>query len=69
MSLLRDLLDEEELGLVLDCMERERKRCKAIHERPIQGYGTATETEKKEQWLSRADEIDCLMTKLSEEYI
>lgn len=68
MMSLRELLTEEEFGLVVECMEREVKRCRAIAERPVQGYGTATELEKKDQWGYRASEIHDVMSKLSEEF-
>jgi len=65
---IREILDEEDLEIVLDCLNRERIRCKSIKDRPIQGYGKDTEQSKKEAWGQRADQIQDIINRISEDY-
>jgi hypothetical protein len=66
---LRQTLDEDELGLVLMILEAECKRSKSIANRPMQGYGKASEESKKEVWARRANEIELISNKLAEAFI
>jgi hypothetical protein len=66
---LRGAIEEDELEIVLDCLNREAVRAKSIHNRPIQGYGGAGEETKKEAWRRKADQIKLIINKLSEAYI
>jgi hypothetical protein len=69
MSLtIRELLDEEDFALLLDCLDRERIRSRSIENRPIQGYGGVGEQMKKDKWGKKADEIEDLQSRISEEY-
>lgn len=66
---IRELIDENELEMLLTALRQYEKKCRAIADRPIQGYGRATEVEKKEQWREKAEEADELITKISYEFI
>ncbi len=62
-------IETEELEMLLEALEAQKKKCKSIAERPIQGYGTATERGKKETWASKAEEWRDLITKISNQTV
>jgi len=68
-SSLRGAIEEEELMIVLECLEREKKRAKSIQDRPTQGYGKASEQIKKDNWGDKAVELELIINKLSEAFI
>lgn len=69
MTTIRELLDEEELGLLLEALNRFEKHCKSIADRPFQGYGSATEQLKKQAWRHKADRLKELEEKIAYEFI
>lgn len=62
-------LCEEDLELLFDALERYRKYCKGIANRPIQGYGSATEKENKQKWREKEEELWALQERISNEFI
>jgi len=69
MSLqIREILTEAEFALVLDALEKERNKALAISKKSVQGYGTATELEKKKDWGHKAEELDIIINKLSQSW-
>ncbi len=47
-SLLNDFT-EEEILLILNALEAQEKKWRAVAKRPLQGYGNASEFEKKKR--------------------
>lgn len=66
---IHELLDEAELDLLLTALRQYEKRCRGIATRPIQGYGSATESEKKRDWATKAHEISELESKIANEFM
>jgi len=63
MNLL-SVITEDELAMLNEILDKEIKHCKTIANRPIQGYGSVTELEKKGAWRHRAEEIAAIQEKL-----
>ncbi len=62
---LQDLFSNEEIDIIIDALQKRHTFWRAVGNRPIQGYGTATEAAKKEQALEKAERISELMTKVT----
>lgn len=70
MDTIKDVInDTEDLPLVLDCIDREIKRCRGIADRAIQGYGRLDEITKKEKWNDRANQLEVIKTNISYAYL
>lgn len=65
---IRDLFSEYEIELILSALLKAEKHALSIAQRPIQGFGSATEKEKKQEWAERADDYSEVRSKISEEY-
>lgn len=63
MNLL-SVLEEEEMTTLNEILDQEIKRCKSLGNKPIQGYGSAAEKEKKQAWLYRAEYVASIQQKL-----
>jgi hypothetical protein len=48
-------LDEEDLELIFHALAAQEKKCKAIGNAGITGYGTASEKEKRQAWREKAE--------------
>jgi hypothetical protein len=69
MTDIKELICEHtELELLVEAIEKQIKFCKNIAERPIQGYGKASETIKKEKWLDKAIKLEAIQNKICEQY-
>lgn len=70
MNDIKDIITEkEDIPLLFDCIQKEIKRCKGIANRPLQGYGSGDEQEKKKAWLNKAEELQDLQNRISACYI
>lgn len=66
---IRELLNEEEVELIIEALNRFEKHCRGIADRPIQGYGSSSELMKKQAWRDKADRIREIETKIAYEFI
>lgn len=66
MSSLFNHFTEYEIGLLLTALEAQEKKWNAVAKRPMQGYGTAAEQDKKEKAAAKASEFADLQSKISE---
>lgn len=64
---LRELLDEADMEILLTALRQYEKRCRAIAERPLQGFRSG-EAEKKKEWGYKADAIADLETRIANEF-
>lgn len=46
---LYEIFTEEEIKMILEALELQEKKWKKVSERPVQGYGSATELAKKSE--------------------
>lgn len=65
---IRDLFSEYEIELILAALLKAEKHALTIAHRPLQGFGSATEKEKKREWAERADDYSEVRSKISEEW-
>jgi len=61
-------LDTEDLELLLDCLRREERRCKAISKREPRGFRVG-EKEKLREWGYRAELVRSLESRIAENVI
>lgn len=66
MSSLFNYFTEEEIGLIITALEAQQKKWKAVANKPIQGYGKATEYAKKDEARKKAEAFWQLQCKISE---
>jgi hypothetical protein len=64
-----ELFNQREIEIILDALTMYKNRCKTNGTRKLSGYGTATEEMKREQWVDKAEEVDAVLSKVSEESI
>lgn len=62
-------LETEEIEMVLEALSAQEKKCKTQAEKPIHGYGKASELQKKENWAAKAEAWRALETKLANQTI
>jgi hypothetical protein len=66
---IKELICEHtELELLIEAIEKQVKFCKNIAERPIQGYGSCSETMKKEKWMDKAIKLEAIQNKICQQY-
>jgi hypothetical protein len=66
---IKQVIDEhEDLALVIEALEALEKKCRMYANRPLQGYGKATEQMKKDNWETKADKLNSIACKISEQY-
>jgi len=69
MSLeIREILTQAEFEVVINALEKERNKARAIYKKPVQGYGGADELEKKKDWSHKAEELDSIIVKLCQSW-
>lgn len=66
---IKDLLNEEELSIVLEALRQYEKRCYAISNAPMQGYGKVTEKEKRMEWGFKGARVNEIATRIAYEFI
>lgn len=63
---LQSYFTESEIELIQNALERELTKWKAVANRPYQGYGKATEVDKKQKAKDKAQELQELLSKIVE---
>lgn len=66
MSSLFNHFTEEEIGMILLALEAQEKKWKAVANKPIQGYGKASELDKKDEAKRKAENFKHLQSKIAE---
>ena len=66
MSSLFNHFTEHEIGLLLTALEAQEIKWKAVANKPLQGYGKASEYLKKEKAMEKSKEFAELQSKISE---
>lgn len=66
MSSLLNYFTEKELELIVHALEAQEKKWLGVAKKPIQGYGKATEYEKKDEAAAKAVVYRDLQAKINE---
>jgi hypothetical protein len=66
---LQQFFTEREIELIIEAVEAQETKWRAVANRPIQGYGNAKEQTKKEARMKLADEHLELLQKITEHTI
>lgn len=66
MSTLYNYFTKKEIELILIALEAQEKKWKAVANRPVQGYGKASEYEKKKEAAKKANQFFDLQIIISE---
>jgi hypothetical protein len=70
MKDLRDIIEnEQDECLILEVFEAFIKKANSLANRPSQGFGSATEQMKKDEWRRKSDEAQELLSKIMNELI
>jgi hypothetical protein len=70
MKDLRDIIEnEQDEFLILEVFEAFIKKSNSLANRPNQGFGSATEQMKKEEWRQKASAAQELLSKIMNELI
>ncbi len=54
--ILRELIDEEDLTLIIELLDKEAKRLKRLADAPIKGYGSVESQMRKQEQREKAEE-------------
>lgn len=63
---LQNLLEQPEIDLIIDALEKRQTFWRSVANRPITGYGRASELVKRERAGLKAEEIRDLLSKIVE---
>ena len=63
---LYEIFTENEIRMILEALEFQEKKWRAIAERPVQGYGRSDEFENKKDRKRLSEEYADLQTKICE---
>lgn len=61
---IHEIFEQKETELIVKLVEREERRWESIANRPLIGYGSASELDKKEKALQNAKECRDLLNKI-----
>jgi len=65
---IRDVIDtEDKQAILIQAFDAYINKCNGIANRPLQGYGKASEKEKKEEWKIKAENALDLLSEICEE--
>jgi hypothetical protein len=58
MASLYNIFSKEDIGIILDALEKRKTFYATQAKSPIKGYGRATEISKKQQWAYKAIDVE-----------
>jgi hypothetical protein len=63
---LQSYFTEDEITMLIEALNAQETKWKAVANRPIQGFGTANELTKKDKAHDRANAVTALLNKIVE---
>lgn len=66
-TILEVLNTEDKQAILIKAFEAYINKCKGIANSKLQGYGKASEYDKKEQWAQKAEDAEALLDEIVNE--